>query len=507
MEQIKSMLTVYADMMKENDNLVEMNLYGKDYQTVDYLTYNSKEVVPGTLFICKGLSFKEDYLKEALRAGALCYVSEKKYPLSQDVPYMIVKDIRKAMPLLASQFFKEPWQKLTTIGVGGTKGKSTTVYYLKAVLDDYLKANQKKESAVVSSIDVYDGVIKKESHITTPEAVELQQHFRNAVDSGIEYLEMEVSSQALKYHRVDHITFDIAVFLNISEDHISPIEHPDFEDYFQSKLLIFNQSKNAVVNLDADYANRILENAKKCQKVVTFSTKDDKADVYAYNIRKHHHGFIFNVRSEKCNGEFELSMPGLFNIENALAVIAIANLLDIDEAYVRSGLKRAKSSGRMELFASKDNQVIAIVDYAHNKLSFEKLYGSIKEEYPDRDIISIFGSAGKKAFIRRRDLGTIAGKYAKVVYLVPEDPGEESDLEISKDIAQYVASQNCPYEIFDNRGTAIEKAILSAQKPTIVLVTGKGNETTQKYGTQYIECPSDVDYVRESLEKYNQEHE
>lgn len=158
----------------------------------------------------------------------------------------------------------------------------------------------------------------------------------------------------------------------------------------------------------------------------------------------------------------------------------------------------------MELYASDDNKVIAVVDYAHNKLSFEKLFSSTKEEYPDRDIISIFGCPGKKAFIRRRDLGTISGKYAKKVYLTAEDPGYEPVEEISSDIAEYVKAQNCPYEMIEDRGEAIKAAIEAVEKDTILLITGKGNETRQKYGCEYIDCPSDVEYVKKYIAEYNE---
>ena len=396
-------------------------------------------------------------------------------------------------------FYNNPWEDLTVVGIGGTKGKSTSAYYMKAVVDDYLSAQNKQECAVISSIDIYDGKSRIESHITTPEAVELQQHFRNALDCGIEYAQMEVSSQALKYHRVDDMMFDVAVFLNISEDHISPIEHEDFEDYFASKMLMFAKTKTAVVNLDADYAEEIQRAAKAAEKVLTFSTKDPGADFYASQIRKDGNETHFTVKGPDFEEAFVLTMPGLFNVENALGVIAAATEIHIPLEYIRSGLLRARSNGRMELYASADKNILAIVDYAHNKLSFEKLFSSMKEEYPDYDIVSIFGCPGKKALLRRRDLGTIAGRYAKKVYLAAEDPGYEPVSKISGEIAQYVEAQGCPYEIIEDRGEAIKAAIESAEGKTLLLVTGKGGETRQKYGSDYLDCPSDVDYVKKYL--------
>ena len=496
-------LQEYVDILGSRGMLAASELYGKGDTLIRNLTYNSKEVSEDTLFICKGAAFKPVYLRESLEKGAVCYISEKTFELEQEVPYILVNDIRKAMSVLANMFYNDPWEDLHLVGVGGTKGKSTSVYYMKAIVDDYLEAQNKKDSAVISSIDIYDGKSKIESHITTPEAVELQQHLRNALDCGMEYAQMEVSSQALKYHRVDDMKFDVAIFLNISEDHISPIEHADFEDYFSSKRLMFAKTKTAVINLDADYIDRILEEAREAEEVLTFSTKNPSADYYAYDIRKEGSETRFSVKCEAFDEEFVLTMPGLFNVENALGVIAAAVKFDIPKEYIHSGLLRARSSGRMELYASQDKNILAIVDYAHNKLSFENLFSSMREEYPDYAIVSIFGCPGKKALIRRRDLGTVAGQYSKKVYLAAEDPGYEPVEDISKDIAQYVEAQNCPYEMIEDRGEAIKAAIESAEGKTLLLVTGKGGETRQKYGSEYLDCPSDVEYVKKYLAEYD----
>ena len=198
-----------------------------------------------------------------------------------------------------------------------------------------------------------------------------------------------------------------------------------------------------------------------------------------------------------------LTMPGLFNVENALGVIVAAVKLGIPKEYIHSGLLRARSNGRMELYASEDKKILAIVDYAHNKLSFEKLFSSMREEYPDYGITAVFGCPGKKALTRRRDLGTVAGQYAKKVYLAAEDPGYEPVEDISRDIAQYVEAEGCPYEMIEDRGDAIKAAIESAEGKTLLLITGKGGETRQKYGSDYLDCPSDVEYVLRYLDEYN----
>lgn len=492
----------YLDELKKN-NLVLDSFISLNAQ-IDYLSYNSNDIKNNTLFVCKGSSFKEKYLQDVIATKKVkAYISEKKYNANCDC--IIVKNIRKAMPIIANIFYNEAWKQLNLIGITGTKGKSTTAYYIKYILDEYLSKSNKAESAILSSIDNYDGKIKEESHLTTPEALDLHKHFYNAVSNQIQYLTMEVSSQALKYDRVNDIIFNIGIFLNISEDHISSLEHENFDDYFNSKLKLFNQTDTAIINIDADYSQKIIAASKNSKTVLTFSTQNANADIYGYNIKKENNNILFKVKTNKFNKDFKLTMPGLFNVENALAAIGTAIVLDIDYDCIYKGLEKARSSGRMEMYSTKDNNIIAIVDYAHNKLSFEKLFSSVKQEYPDRQIISIFGCPGLKALVRRKDLGTIAGKYSKKVYIVAEDPGYEPVENISKDIANYVESQGCDYIIIEDRGEAIKDAVFTSNN-SIILITGKGNETRQKYGAEYIPCTSDVEYTKKYLQQYDTEH-
>ena len=208
---------------------------------VSLVSCDSRQVVPGTLFICKGAHFKVEFLQSAKEQGAFAYLSEKRYD-QVDLPCILVSDVRLAMALLADFYYNHPSAKLGVVGITGTKGKSSTAYYLKYIFDEYLAAKGQPASGVISSIETYDGVEKFESHLTTPEPLDLERHFANGVATGMRYLTMEVSSQALKYDRVKNVEFAAAVFLNIGMDHISPIEHPDFEDYFASKLRIFSQA-------------------------------------------------------------------------------------------------------------------------------------------------------------------------------------------------------------------------------------------------------------------------
>lgn len=493
-------LAQYKNLFEEKGLVNHVSLNKEDETiAVCYISYDSQDIRENTLFVCKGAHFSVEYLKDALSKGAIGYISEKPYELEDDVPYLIVSDIRESMAYLADLFYGQVWKDLSLIGITGTKGKSTTAYFMKHILDEYLVAQKKPISGILSGIDNYDGIINEESHLTTPEAMMLHKHFDNCVKSGIEFLSMEVSSQALKYQRTLGITYDVGCYLNIGEDHISDMEHSDFDDYFQSKLKLFTQCKMACINISGEKAEDVIAVAKEhCEKVVTFGL-NEKADVYGYDVVKSDKHITFKVRTDSFEKEFKLSIAGLFNVENALAAIAMCYCLNISMEYVYRGLKKAKVSGRMEVYTSTTRDLQVIVDYAHNKMSFETLFRSTQKEYPGKKITIVFGCPGKKALGRRKELGEVAGKYANMVYITEEDAGEESVLKISKEIAKYVEQQNCPCLIIEDREEAIKDAILTADEKTIVLITGKGRETRQKRGVKYIDCPSDVEYVKRYL--------
>ena len=474
-------------------------------RTVELVSYDSKNVVPGTLFLCKGAHFKAEYLAQAAQKGAFAYVSEIPYP-QVDLPCIHVTDMRQVIAPFAVKYYNDPSRLLNVIGITGTKGKSSTTYYLKYILDEYLSRSG-KHCGVISSIDTDDGVDRFESHLTTPEPLEQQRHFANAQASGLGYLAMEVSSQALKYHRTLGTRFAAACFLNIGRDHISPIEHPDFEDYFHSKLKLFGQSELSCVNLDCDHADEVLAAARRdCRRVITFSRKDPAADVFGSHIRKRGNDILFRVTCRGTSREYQLTMPGLFNTENALAAIAVCEGLGIDRQCIYVGLMKARVPGRMEVYANANNFVTAIVDYAHNRMSFETLFRSVKEEYPGRRIVTVFGCPGKKALERRRDLGEISGKYSDLVVLTEEDSGEEDTLSICREIAAHVEAEGCPFLIEPNRGEAIRQAVLGCDRPSVLLITGKGAETRQKRGLEYIDTPSDVDYSKAFLQEFDVIH-
>ena len=365
------------------DLLIEAGIFVRIMKTenteIEYLSYDSRDIKNNTLFFCKGANYKEEYLNQAITKGAVCYVSEKEYSNTLS-DYIIVTDIQRAMAVIAKAFYKNAYEDIETIGITGTK----------------------------------------ESHLTTPEALQLEKLFYETKISNIKYLTMEVTSQAYKKDRVYGVKFKNGMFLNISEAHISDAEHQDFEDYFNCKLELIDNSNRMIINRDTDYFNIIIDRCKN-KEVITYG-KDNKADYYYTNVEKTSSGFRFNVINEKkeYNSEFEITMQGRFNIENAVAAITMAKVLGVDDEAIKKGLIKTEVMGRMNVY-EKDG-ITVIVDYAHNELSFTKLYESIKLDYPGRRIVSVGGGPGGKAYRRRKDFGVIVGQNSDYIYLTAEDP-------------------------------------------------------------------------------------
>ena len=372
----------YLSLLEQEGLLAGPVPDGLDRSTpVALVSCDSRNVVPGTLFLCKGSHFREEYLEAARERGAFLYAGETIYP-NCPLPGLRLTDLRRAMALLADLCYGHPSGRLKVVGFTGTKGKSTSAYYLKSILDVWQAGQGRGETGVISSIDTYDGVERFESHLTTPEPLDLQRHFANAAQTGLEYVTMEVSSQALKYHRSLCTEFAAACFLNIGYDHISPIEHPDFEDYFASKLKIFAQAHISCVNLDCDHAQRVMEAAQAAgAPIITFSQKDPAAQVYASDVHKEDGQILFTVRTPRYTRQMRLTMPGLFNVENALAAVASAEVYGIPADVVAAGLERAFVPGRMEHYVSADGEISVIVDYSHNGMSLQNALRSVRAEH------------------------------------------------------------------------------------------------------------------------------
>ena len=444
---------------------------------IEDIQYDSRKCGANTLFLCKGATFEPSYITKAKEAGAVAYLAIRPFDEGEELTALIVNDIRRALAVAADVFFESPWKKLHMIGVTGTKGKSTTVTLLKDILDAHAKKKGLPLTGLTSSARVYDGVTDAPAKLTTPENIDLYRNMDNAVNAGLQTMIVEVSSQALKYHRVGEIHFDDVVFLNIAPDHISDIEHPSFEDYFASKLMIFNVAKHAYINLNSDRLDDIKKAVAACDTVTTFAVEND-AQYRAMHIESDKDGMRFELTDGVHTYPIATAMKGLFNVENALVAGAVALNLGVDIATIQEVLANRHFEGHMVYRHSKDG-VTVIIDYAHNDISFRKVIESVHAEYPGAPLWFVFGSAGSKAQSRRADLGKIVGEEGTRVYLVPDDPQHERVEDINAEIASYMAHP-VPTVSLTDREEGICDAILSAPAGTVVLVLGKGSETAQK---------------------------
>lgn len=478
---------------------------------IKHLSYDSQSIRPGTLFFCKGAHFMPEYLLQAAEAGATAYVSEVDYSAEfvragkAPLPALLVRDIRLALADVAALFYRGLLDTLTLIGFTGTKGKSTTTYMLRAILDSWLGAEgEGNQSAWLSSIENYDGVACTRSSLTTQDVLELYSHFVNAVNSGIRYLTMEVSSQALKYSRTRNLEFEVAGFLNIGEDHISPIEHPHHEDYLASKLEIFKQARTAAVNLESDESERVLQ-AAACHSRATLTFGfTAEADIIASEVESGARGLSFIVQGPGWRERFTLPMAGQFNVLNALAAIAAASALGVPVKHMQQGLAHCEVSGRMQLVSGPSDKII-IVDYAHNKMSFETIFSTVAREYPERPIVCVFGATGTKGVERRVDLPAVAAQYASKIYITEDDPGEEPLAVINQQIAEVAREAGVAYAIIEDRDAAIACAIEEAPPCSVILVLGKGHETVMRRGREAAPVPSDKERVERILGLHNQQ--
>ena len=445
------------------------------------ICYDSRNIKPNCIFVClKGVKFDgHDYMNEAFSKGASVVVVQEDVDF-KNIPIIKVENTRKFLALASANFFGNPAKKLKTIAITGTKGKTTTSFMVRSILE---KAGLK--TGIIGTIGVVmDENITKLNN-TTPESYEIHKNFKEMVDNGAKCVVMEVSSIGVKSYRSYGIDFDYAVFTNFSSDHIGENEHKDLDEYFKFKNMLFNNCKNAVVNLDDEKSEKIISE-HLCDKK-TFSLKSN-SDLKAENINLINNGGEIGVTLDFSgfinSNNIKIKIPGVFNVYNAMAASLVCKLIGVSDENIKLGLSETKVKGRVEPINISDDYAL-FIDYAHNAVSMENILATFKEYNPKR-LITMFGAGGNRPKIRRYEMGETSGKFSDLSVITSDNPRNENPLDIIEDIKLGINKTNGKYIVIPDRKEAIEYCIKNAEKGDIIVLAGKGHEDYQEInGVKY----------------------
>ena len=442
---------------------------------------NSNDVSTNDMFVAvKGFdSDGHEHIEEAINNGAKVILAQEDTinknvikEIKDDVTLVLAKDTRYALAICACNFYQNPSKKFKLIGVTGTKGKTTTTYMIRDILE-----KKGKKVGLIGTVASYVGDRKiANNENTTPESLKLQEIFSKMLEEKCEVVVMEVSSQSLKLERVAGCDFDIVLFTNLSEDHISAKEHPDMEDYFNSKVKLFKMCKKGFINADDVYATRIPKLAPECQ-ISTYGI-DNHCDLLAKDITVTNQYVDFKVKIGDKNERVKVSIPGRFSVYNSLAAIAVALEFGATADNIKDALLDIRVPGRSELVDNKLGLTI-MIDYAHTPTSLEKILSSVKI-YTKGRVISVFGCGGDRDKNKRPMMGEVSGRVADYTIITSDNPRTEDPEQIVKDVEEGIKKTNGKYECIVDRVEAIRKAIKMANKRDIIVLAGKGHEQYQE---------------------------
>ena len=454
---------------------------GTDEAEVTTLVNDSRKVEEGSVFVCisGAVSDGHKFAADVAAKGAAAVVVEKDVEVPEDVPVIRVPDTRYALALMSAAYFGYPAEKLKIIGITGTKGKTTTTYMIRSILEGV-----GHKVGLIGTIEAIIGDEKIPAANTTPESFTIHQYFARMVEEGCDSVVMEVSSQGLMLHRTAGIPFEIGIFTNLGKDHIGPNEHKDFEDYKRCKAMLFQQCRLGIANVDDKYFHDIFKNAT-C-KVETFGFSKD-ADLRAENVqlvsRPGYLGVAYHVAG-LMDFDVEIDIPGTFSVYNSLTAIAVCRHFGVPVEKIKEALKKAKVKGRIEMIKVSDEFTL-MIDYAHNAMSLESLLTTLKEYHPKR-LVCLFGCGGNRSKDRRYEMGEVSGRLADLTIITSDNPRFEEPQAIIDDIKTGIGRTDGKYVEICDRKEAIKYAIQHGQPGDVIVLAGKGHEDYQEIkGVKY----------------------
>ena len=448
---------------------------------IDDIAYDSRKASDKVPFVAlKGFRVDgHDYIDSAISLGCKCIFVSEDVKVDDSVTVIKLKDTRTGLSKISRTLFNYPDKELTVIAITGTKGKTTTSCMIKKIIED-----NGDSCGLIGTMGVFYKDKFYHTMNTSPEAYDVFKYMREMIDNGIKYLVMEVSSQSLKLKRWSNVMFDYAVFTNLSLDHVGEDEHPDFDDYKYCKSLLFKQCRVGLFNIDSEYASYMMRDTT-CSKY-TFG-KSNNADYRLVSCKNIIESNFIGIEMEttgKVEDKFRVSIPGYFTAYNALASIAIANLLKLKTEVIKKSLEDVTVKGRLEKVPIS-NKFNILIDYAYSGIAMENVLTTIKESKPKR-IVTVFGCGGNRSRQRRYDTGEVSGKYADLSILTADNPRYEDNDKIIEDILVGMKKTKGVYKIIPDRKEAIKYSIKNAQEGDIILVLGKGHEDYQEIkGVRY----------------------
>ncbi len=445
------------------------------------LVYDSRKVVDGSIFVCISGTVRDahEFIPDVIEKGAKAVVVEKDVEMADGITYIKVDSSRKALAYLSAAYFDYPAKQIKTIGITGTKGKTTTTYLVKSILE-----SAGIKTGLIGTIESIIGDEHIPSVNTTPESYVVQETFRKMVDAGLNAVVMEVSSQALMLYRVAGFCFDIGVFTNLEPDHIGTNEHKDFNDYMRCKSLLFQQCKLGIFNGDCEHIEGIM-NGHTCE-VETFGY-DESNDIRATNVELLRAEGMLGVKYHTkglVNFEVEVNVPGAFSVYNSLTAIAICHHFGVADVLIQEALKNVSVKGRIELISAAKRYTL-MIDYAHNAMSLESLLTTLKAYKPAR-LVCLFGCGGNRAKSRRYEMGEVSSRLADLTVVTSDNPRDEEPMDIISDILIGVKKADGAYITIPDRKDAIQYCMENALDGDIIVLAGKGHEDYQEIkGVKY----------------------